>query len=385
MKLAEIKAQLADMGLRMASIDRTSRPILITAFAADDQISDGAHECPYCLTRNTRLYGNREVTYKHTPMSGKPVDLLVTHQRVYCKTCGKTSIVKLDSVDDRHRISRALLRYIVEQTPYRTRDELASEIGIDYYTIYSIFLETYSSINEQYRYPTPNTMGIVVSTTRKPLVVAVNLENGCALDCWDGIDPNEISASIARLNPKPRSLIVDANTELLGLASLMPVTVAIDALREVAELTFNELVRHYMKDCSQYEKRQISPVKNSMFSQEHIPCSNLQNVLAKHPELEAIRQAYFVILDAITDPINSKENNIHAALMSIGKHDIGGNVESLGRLVLNNLTNTGGAAHFTELTKYRNEFNQALDRMVGKKSFVIKRYRILGLDKLLTQ
>jgi transposase len=97
----------------------------------------GPSQCPHCRVVTPRLAGHgcKQQIFQDIPAYGKRVSILIDRHRYLCRECGRTFLERLPDMDDRHNITKRLLRYIQIKSLTDTFSGLAREIGLNEKTI----------------------------------------------------------------------------------------------------------------------------------------------------------------------------------------------------------------------------------------------------------
>ena len=119
--------------------------------------------CPCCGTINGNLvgYGRDMQIFMDTPMYGKRVGLHINRRRIRCQDCNSTFLEPLPDMHDNHRATRRLITYIEKRVMLKeTFARIATDVGLNEWTIRSIFDEFAAREQKSYHPATPRFLGI---------------------------------------------------------------------------------------------------------------------------------------------------------------------------------------------------------------------------------
>ena len=118
--------------------------------------------CVRCGVVEPRLkkHGVQEQLFMDTPNQGKRVGIRVRRQRYKCYDCGGTFQQELPDMDDKHHMTKRLVRYVERRSIERTFKEVSVDIGVDEKTVRNIFREHVAELNAGYWPLTPNFIGM---------------------------------------------------------------------------------------------------------------------------------------------------------------------------------------------------------------------------------
>lgn len=109
-----------------------------------------------------RLYkhGQKPVTYRDSPIRGRPVRLLVNVQRFKCRDCGGTFQQPLDSMEPGRLMTVRCAEYIAEQCLRDTFTNIAAHLGVNETTVRSVAADYIQKLDGHYTLPEVEYLGI---------------------------------------------------------------------------------------------------------------------------------------------------------------------------------------------------------------------------------
>lgn len=116
--------------------------------------------CPHCGFMLKYRHGTISKLFADTPIHGKQVAILAIRERYICQNCGKSYIQPLPDVDDRHYMTKRLMRYIEREVFNRTFTALAKDIGVHEKTIRNVFHQHMVLADKNRHVITPRWLGI---------------------------------------------------------------------------------------------------------------------------------------------------------------------------------------------------------------------------------
>lgn len=125
-----------------------------------DAIVAAPDQCTSCGAIPVHKHGNRIYQYADTPMQGMPVMVKIQRQRYRCKSCGKTMMPSIPSLDDKRVATRRLIEYIQKRCFQTTFTLLAQETGLVVNTIKAVTLDYAAWLEAHLNCATPRLMGL---------------------------------------------------------------------------------------------------------------------------------------------------------------------------------------------------------------------------------
>jgi transposase len=116
--------------------------------------------CPCCGRANIVGYGRDMQLFMDTPMHGKRLGLHVKRRRLRCNDCSSTFFEPLDDMDEKRFATRRLIDYIENHALYATFTKIAGEVGVNEWTVRSIFKDYMIRKQKSYHPSTPRFLGI---------------------------------------------------------------------------------------------------------------------------------------------------------------------------------------------------------------------------------
>lgn len=134
--------------------------------------------CIFCGTvGELHPYGTREQRFMDLPIHAKRTGILVGRRRFKCHSCSRTFIEPLADMDEDHRMTKRLLRFVQAESLRITFTEVAHQCGLDEKTVRLIFKEYTTELAKTYEFVTPTVLGIdELFLIGKPRCVLTNVE-----------------------------------------------------------------------------------------------------------------------------------------------------------------------------------------------------------------
>lgn len=105
-------------------------------------------------------HGPKVVTYRDSPIRGRPVRLVARVQRYRCRDCGGTFLQPLDGIEDERRMTTRCVRYIEEQCLRDSFTRLAEHVGCVEGTVRNIAQDYIQRLADEYRPHSTTWLGI---------------------------------------------------------------------------------------------------------------------------------------------------------------------------------------------------------------------------------
>lgn len=150
-------------------------------FATYDPIPS---HCPHCqIGISFQEYGTKDQLFMDLPAHGKRVGVIVKRQKYRCKSCERTFLERLPDMDERHTMTRRLLRYIQQEALRDTFVRVAENVGVSEGTIRNIFKDHIAHLEATTPIITPTKLGIdEIYLAKKPRCILSNIEERTIVD-----------------------------------------------------------------------------------------------------------------------------------------------------------------------------------------------------------
>jgi transposase len=96
-------------------------------------------------------HGPKVVTYRDSPIRGRPVKLLAKLQRYRCRDCGGTFLQPLEGMEEDRRMTTRCVRYVEEQCLRDSFTRLAEHVGCVEGTVRNIAQTYIARLSDEYR------------------------------------------------------------------------------------------------------------------------------------------------------------------------------------------------------------------------------------------
>lgn len=157
--------------------------------------------CPLCGTIGVlRPYGVREQRFMDLPIHAKRVGILVGRRRFKCQSCGRIAIEQLPDMDEAHRMTKRLLRFVQAESLRITFAEVARQCGLDEKTVRDIFKTHTAQLEKTHTFVTPAVLGIdELHLLNKPRCVLTNVEYRTVIDLLESRDQKTVQAYLSKI------------------------------------------------------------------------------------------------------------------------------------------------------------------------------------------
>lgn len=227
--------------------------------------------CPRCRTIKPKYsrYGTKGVRYQDMPIRAKHAVLIAERQRFVCGACGKTFFQDLPDIAEGYKVTQRLLSYIETACYKKTFSSISSEIGLTDTTIRSIFNKHLESQEKEYRFVTPEILGIdEVHLLKKPRCVMSNIKVATVYDILPNRNKDTVIKRLSSIPDKAKIQLVcmdmwkpykDASRTVLPHAHIIIDKFHVVRLANVAMETIRKGLRQTLN------KRQQVTLKNDRY------------------------------------------------------------------------------------------------------------------------
>jgi transposase len=154
-------------------------------------------------------FGKRTQLFLDLSMHGKRVGIHVERQRYRCSNCGHTMLQPLPHMDEKHQMTKRLLKHIGEASLRRTFVSIAEECGLDEKTVRNVFREHAAELDETTIFATPKWLGIdELTLMRHPRCIMTNLEERTIIALLKNRSQATVSKHLHELHRRGRVKIV---------------------------------------------------------------------------------------------------------------------------------------------------------------------------------
>ncbi|MEQ1560774.1 MAG: ISL3 family transposase [Methyloglobulus sp.] len=139
--------------------------------------------CSKCVGTSLYGHGSKTQLVMDTPMHGRRVGILLARKRYKCRSCGITFIQGCNDINDRHRATNRLVKYVENKGLVMTFTSVAEEIGVTEGTVRNIVGDYIGRLEKKYTFETPEILGIdEVHLNRKMRLVFTNIGENTIVD-----------------------------------------------------------------------------------------------------------------------------------------------------------------------------------------------------------
>ncbi len=139
--------------------------------------------CSKCVGTSFYGHGSKTQLVMDTPMHGRRVGILLARKRYKCRSCGITFIQGCNDINDRHRATNRLVKYVESKGLVTTFTSVAEEIGVTEGTVRNIVGDYIGRLEKKFAFETPEILGIdEVHLNRKMRLVFTNIGENTIVD-----------------------------------------------------------------------------------------------------------------------------------------------------------------------------------------------------------
>ena len=221
--------------------------------------------CIFCGTAGElRPYGVREQRFMDLPIHAKRTGILVGRRRFKCHSCGRTFIEPLADMNEGHRMTKRLLRFVQAESLRITFTEVAHQCGLDEKTVRLIFKEYTAELAKTYDFVTPSVLGIdELYLIGKPRCVLTNVEYRTIIDLLEKRDRQTVQKYLAGLRDGHKVEVVTMdmwNPYRLAVQSALPnAVVVVDKfhIQRMANQAMEQVRKNLRESLSDKKRRQL--------------------------------------------------------------------------------------------------------------------------------
>lgn len=162
--------------------------------------------CAHCGSWLLYRHEVKQQQFTDQPMRGKPVRLIIRRTRFRCRTCSRTFFEAVPEMEEHHFMTLRLVHSIQQEALRRTFASVASEVGLDEWTIRSLFRESTAHLQDKIIDAPVTVLGIdEVYLLSKPRCVLTDIEQRTILDLLRTRDKASVKTYLQRLPPPIRA------------------------------------------------------------------------------------------------------------------------------------------------------------------------------------
>jgi transposase len=140
------------------------------------------------------------------PIRGKRVGIVLHQRRYRCRACNRSFFERLTDVHAHHSMTERLVNYIGREALRKTFTSIADDVGLDEWTIRSIFRDSTTHLKDKAIDEPVTILGIdEVYLLRKPRCVLTDIERRCIIDLLRTRDKESVKNYLQRLPPSIRA------------------------------------------------------------------------------------------------------------------------------------------------------------------------------------
>lgn len=221
--------------------------------------------CIFCGTvGELRPYGVREQRFMDLPIHAKRVGILVGRRRFKCHSCGRTFIEPLADMDEDHRMTKRLLRFVQAESLRITFTEVAHQCGLDEKTVRDIFKAHVAELEKTHTFVTPTVLGIdELHLLGKPRCVLTNVEYRTIVDLLEKRDQKTVQKYLAGLKDGHKIEVVTMDMwrpyRLAVEATLKNAVVVVDKfhIQRMANQAMEQVRKNLRESLTDKKRRQL--------------------------------------------------------------------------------------------------------------------------------
>lgn len=167
--------------------------------------------CPGCGVLGPKLheFGTRKKIFKDLPIRDAWVRIITDHQRYKCLECGRTFYPKLGEIDEDHRATVRLVKFVKKTSLSRTFASVGREVDMDEKTVRLLFQEHVEELEKNYHPETPEWLGIdEIHLLDKPRCVLGNVKERTVFDILKNRNQKTVGRYLSNMKNKERIELV---------------------------------------------------------------------------------------------------------------------------------------------------------------------------------
>ena len=171
-------------------------------YVASAEFDPNPSFCPRCgvVWPKIHVHGRKEQLYNDLPIHGKQVALRVQRKRFKCQECEDTFMQTLPDMDDTHRATERLVKWVQTESMRHTFAYVARLSGFDERTVRRIFEDEVKRKEYLVGFATPEWLGIdEVHLLRSARLVLGNLRTFTVIDMREGNRKTDVLAALRDL------------------------------------------------------------------------------------------------------------------------------------------------------------------------------------------
>lgn len=165
--------------------------------------------CQNCSGLTPYGHGSRTQLFMDTPIHGKRVGIVMERKRYQCRDCRATFSEPCADINDAHRATNRLVKYIEHRALIRTCTSVADDVGLTEATVRNILKAHIKELEKKYRFETPRILGIdEVHLNRKMRLVLTNIGEKTIVDMIDNRNKQTVINALYRFKNLDKIKIV---------------------------------------------------------------------------------------------------------------------------------------------------------------------------------
>lgn len=303
------------------------------AIIFEAEMNRKCHLCPLCSHLHSHVKERKIRRFRMVPFGKKSCFLDLRMYRLKCTRCGHKWWPRLSFMSEKRRMTRSLIRHIIDLMSFGTIKSVADFLGIAWDVVKNIHKEALGKIYKNIAYKELRYIGVDEFSIRKGheyMTIFTNLETGQIIHAVEGRDKNVVLPFLKKLARKATNLqaiamdmsksYISAVTEILPLKDIVfdhfhvtaLINQAIDDLRRDQQRKCNEaglkaikgmrflLLRNYDKlDPAKQDSLECLLEVNKPIATAHAMKEQFRLFWSKESRTEAAKFLGWWVIDAI--------------------------------------------------------------------------------------
>jgi len=269
------------------------------------------NRCNYMFA-TLHKHGTREQHFFDLPIHGKRVALKVFRKRFKCTDCNATFEEPLEDMHPEHRMTKRLVKWVIDEVPHKTFAELSRDTGVVEGTLRKVYNNHISTLRNRMKIDTPRVLGIDEIHLRQVHAVFTNIEDGTLLDIFPSNKQALVEEFLGTMDrTKVKFVCMDMHHPYRRAVNAIFPNALIVADRWHVQKYANKALDEYRKqlraDLSNYERKLLKREKHILLGRNYNLTEYEQDKLlewiAKFPglgDVYAAKEKYMDVWDAET-------------------------------------------------------------------------------------
>ncbi len=179
------------------------------AIIFEAEMKRGCHLWPKCRNLHSHVKERKKRRFRMVPFGNKPCFLSLLMYRLKCFRCEHRWWPKLSFMSGKKRMTRSLIRHIIDLMSFGTIKDVASLLGIGWDTVKNIHKEVLKKAYKSINYKALRYIGVDEFSIRKGheyMTIFTNLETGQIIHAIEGRDKEVVLPFLKKVGRKAINL-----------------------------------------------------------------------------------------------------------------------------------------------------------------------------------